>query len=379
MVAGQAVLKLTEQTVKFVGPGIVKAAESLLKKLIPAAGSELIQSSKTAVTTIANNGKGAVFHAKQALEKLVHSVEGVATPEEHGLLKQIFEKIRGGTKLTANEGRDLKGILREISTREELPITTIPQVQTVASETPATLSFEEAVKKETDKRVQEALARTGVQNEVEPEDGMGKIMKGVVGIISGEVANLNSEVGWLIKGYRKMKGLGPLDQDAIHGFLNRFVDDNFRGKLMDYIKLTVKKETIPESLFQGLDDGNQTAIKWIGKLIGVAAHVPPSFFDAVAFIGAGLDWTAEFLHHIPILGQILKIPLMRKLFTGFAAFSGRFSRDIKRIADGSKLIKDQVNGTVAKVAEATVSAIETPATIPIPQHTSAPVAVRKAG
>lgn len=186
-------------------------------------------------------------------------------------------------------------------------------------------------KEELESLVQERIASAGHSTTPGDENPIGQILHGVSSIVLGEFSNMSSEVGWLMKFYLKSKGVENLDQNTVKSYLNKFTEGDFIQNLTAYLKSSDKNEAI-----KTVSEKDQTAIKWIGNLVSIGAHTPSWVLDTVAMAGTALDYTAEILHHVPVIGRLLKIPFLRKGIVGISQFAGRFTKDIKLIKQGAE-------------------------------------------
>lgn len=186
-------------------------------------------------------------------------------------------------------------------------------------------------KEELESLVQERIASAGHSTTPGDENPIGQILHGVSSIVLGEFSNMSSEVGWLMKFYLKSKGVENLDQNTVKSYLNKFTEGDFIQNLATYLKSSDKNEVL-----KTVAEKDQTAIKWIGNLVSIGAHTPSWVLDTVAMAGTALDYTAEILHHVPVIGGLLKIPFLRKGIVGISQFAGRFTKDIKLIKQGAE-------------------------------------------
>lgn len=193
---------------------------------------------------------------------------------------------------------------------------------------------------EVERIVLERLEKMGLGGNSVPKDPIDKILKGVSGIAIGEIKNKNSLFGLVLWMYGKATG-NEINQDSVNKLLRGFIDKNFKGKLSEFIEAKVSGKTLDETFYKGLGDMEKTGITCVGKLIGLAHYVPDWAFDAIAASGQFIDTFAELLHHVPVLGGILKIPFVRKFYTDFSAFVGRFTAtgDLQLISEGAKELK----------------------------------------
>jgi len=264
-----------------------------------------------------------VFTAIQDLSK---NVNGQATPEEHEFLQNLLTSLKKEETIPAQDVQKLFNVADRVANL------------TPVDKTGQGYLFDTGEELKKDETKNEDVSNSS--------DPLNKILKGVTEILTREVTNLNSEIGWMMKAYCKLKGI-TIDEKTINETVTKFVSNDFRNQLTDYVKAKASGKDIDVSGLQELSDNEKTALKWIGKSITIASKVPSWVFDGVAFFGAALDWTAEILHRIPIIGGILKIPFVRKLITGSAQFFGRFSNSVALIAEGAR----ELTGNEEKVEE----------------------------
>lgn len=307
------------------GPEVFKHIHSILGVLNTEQVVDVVQQGAEVASAVSAtvNDSGAsqsTYSAKQALlgplESLVTSLNG-QDPERKGLLLQLVGLLKDpSAKLTSGHRTQLKGIIEGM-------------IQSPVNE------------EEIEKRVNEKLAQAGLTGDGIPNHWADKVLKGVSGILVGEVKNLNSPIGWAIKLYGKITGK-EFNKESVNQFLGKFVDDNFKGRLQQLVEAKVLGKNVSESVFNGLTDKEKIGMEWVGKIAYWGSKTPKFIFDAIAATGVMIDASAEMLHNVPILGSILKIPLVRMTYTHLAAFFGRFSQDIDLISKGAQELKDTV-------------------------------------
>ena len=298
---------------------------------------DLVKPLVEAGQTAGLNDAGHAQSVCEALRGFKGSLNGQALPDTHSFLDGLLAKLNGGKNLEADEAKSLLDLAEQVS---NLPVENPPvaelQAKLEAAEQKATNTEEEI-----DKRVREKLDQAGLTNDGMPKHWADKVLKGVSGIIVSEVKNLNSPIGWAIQVYGKFTGK-EFNRESVNKFLGRFLDNGFKGRLEKLVEAKILKNDVPESVFEGLSENEKTGLQWVGRLAHWGSKTPKWVFDSIAGTGVIIDASAEMLHHIPILGSILKIPLVRMTYTNLAAFFGRFSQDIDLISKGAKQLKDIV-------------------------------------
>ena len=260
------------------------------------------------------------------LDSLIGSLNG-HDPERKAMLIDLAGFLKSpDIELEPAHRTQLREILEEMIVSENSIQTPSPSQQNTPDPRDAEI-----------KRLKEELAKKEAGERVIPDDPVEKILSGVAGIITGEFRNLSSEVGWAIKAYCKLKGIDLSDQ-VVNNYLKEFATGKFRGNLETYIKAKIAGDADPISKINSLTDNEKLAMNWVGKLIGVAGSTPKWVFDGLALFGTALDYSAELLHHVPVIGSILKVPFIRKFVVGLSQFAGRFAKDIELIADGSQIL-----------------------------------------
>lgn len=301
----------------------------------------------------------------QKIQALGTSLNGEATQEEKALLGKLVSILEKG-KVTP-DADDIKGLI-EIATgldiptsftssTLEVPNTPLNSIQPQPTgHTPETngKDIPEAEQATTGKVYTQAELDAEVEKKVEAElkkrvvenreagtknlDSIEKIITGIGGVVTGEFKNMNSEVGWLMKAFCKWKGI-TINEEVVGNYLRGFANDTFQNNLKTFIKAKVSGHKDPLSLCTGLSENDKTSIKWAGTLITIGGSTPAWVFDGVALLGTAIDYGAEFMHGIPVLGTILKFPFGRKLITGVGQFAGRFAKDIQLIGTGARELK----------------------------------------
>ncbi len=173
--------------------------------------------------------------------------------------------------------------------------------------------------------------RSGRSGEPPDTDPIGQILHGVSSIVLGEFSNMSSEMGWLMKMYLKFNGVEKLDQDTVKNYLGKFTEHGFVRELTSYLRSEDKS-----SALESITEGNQTAVKWIGRLVTISANTPSWVLDGISMAGMALDYSAEMLHGIPIIGGLLRIPFLRKGIVGISQFAGRFTKDLQLIKNATE-------------------------------------------
>ncbi|MBI3591168.1 MAG: hypothetical protein HY094_07340 [Candidatus Melainabacteria bacterium] len=286
---------------------------------------------ETVARTVADSGASqSLFGAGQLseLKEFVGALNGQASPVEKQLLDTITRMLEQGLEIDPENKRGLEEILKRVSLDDSARVYTQEELDT-----------------EVEKKVEAELKkRVDANREKKPEElaPVEKIITGIGGIVTGEFRNMSSEAGWLMKGFCKWKGI-KIDEEAVNGYLRSFADENFKGNLEKYIKAKVSGHKDPISACSNLTENEETAVGWVGTLISIGGSTPSWVFDGVAMLGTIIDYGAEFLHGIPILGRLLKLPFGRKLITGVGQFAGRFAKDIQLIGNGAKELKAQIS------------------------------------
>lgn len=377
-------VQLATQTLARFAPEAIKAAQGLLTKLATQEAAQVVDvatqagASLSTSTSLADGGVSQAVHlARQGLYGDLESFAGLLNGElprdKKDLIFEIIGLGKEGKALSPEHSKNLREILEHVASNPvvssngtssadgidqdtELNVDEVSRETTAVGDKDTSTNGPEKDKphrqkkqrfyteEEVEQLVQERLQKLGMGGDGVPKDPIDKILKGVSGIALGEIRNKNSFFGLLVTLYGKVTG-NEINRDTVNKFLGSFVDDKFKGKLSSFIEAKVGGKTLDETFYQGMSDFEKTGIKSVGKLIGLANYVPDWAFDAIAASGQFVDTFAELLHHIPVLGGILKIPFVRKFYADFSAFVGRFTAtgDLQLISQGAKDLKAKLN------------------------------------
>lgn len=318
-----------------------------VEKVAASVGSASSGSTGTATLTEASvKAKNAMPDFRSLFNSLKELKEHIPA-EHHDGLSEIFAAAENGEiKLEDSQLEQIKKYFLDLQTNP--PTSSSSSTKTYTQEE-LNAGIEKGVKEKLQQQVAENH-EAGTEN-LEPVE---KIITGIGGIVTGEFQNMNSEVGWLMKAVCKWKGI-TINEKVVGNYLRRFANGGFKHNLERFIKAKVNGHADPLSVCEDLSENDKTAIGWAGTLITVGGSTPSWVFDGVAMLGTIIDYGAEFMHGIPVLGKLLKLPMGRKLITGVGQFAGRFAKDIKLIGMGAKELKE-AGGAATSIVPALVPA-----------------------
>jgi len=356
----QATLKIFEK------PEVVETLASVAGTATEVAGT----------TTTADGGISQALHlSRQALKgELAPSLEGLIgllsgsdqenIRELHGILQEH------GDTLSRDQISKIKSALHNLHERISASQETAQAAAEPASATetgPKATTQQTFTAEDLERARKEGRAEAQTQTQTAtkpkeiPTDPMGKILFGVSNIFEGELNNGSSEIGQIARAIAWVKG-EKLDASSIKGLLSNVTESPFGKKLQEYIGAQIKGEGNKFS-FEGLKATEASLIKVAGTAVTLGSKLPVSWLDGFSKAGLFINYAAEVLHRVPIIGGLLRIPGVRVLITGAAQFAGRFSKDLKVVHEGVNELAAQYAKTPVNPAPVVEAASKVATTI----------------